>query len=288
MLNINVVSTGTSTPSSGTITMKLGFEHPQAYLMEFRIPLVSVPPTEGIGTVRSNAGRSELEDDGLSPDDEDSNTDDENAEQHAPSPTRLYRPPSTSPVVQTLPAIAVPAPEVAVQSPSHVFSRRAASSRSNSVDSTAVSSGAITPSTCEASFSGTSSPSTPLASLSGTTIPLSRPQTGKENKKEKAKFRKSWAAKSTGFNYLASKNDILGIVMLEIQGAKDLPNWRNLTRTGWEMDLFVVISFGKKVFRTRVIQFTVLDWDKLSSNDHVGDAYLGDWAAACECATEEP
>ena len=66
---------------------------------------------------------------------------------------------------------------------------------------------------------------------------------------------------------------------------------------GWDMDPFVVISFGKKVFRTRVIrhslnptwdekllfhvrayesafnvQLTVLDWDKLSSNDHVGDA----------------
>jgi hypothetical protein len=61
------------------------------------------------------------------------------------------------------------------------------------------------------------------------------------------------------------------------------------------MDPFVVISFGKKVFRTRVIrhslnpvfdekllfhvrryetsfniQLTVLDWDKLSSNDHIG------------------
>lgn len=63
------------------------------------------------------------------------------------------------------------------------------------------------------------------------------------------------------------------------------------------MDPFVVISFGKKVFRTRVVrhslnpcweekllfhvrryesafkvQLTVLDWDKLSSNDHVGEA----------------
>jgi len=62
------------------------------------------------------------------------------------------------------------------------------------------------------------------------------------------------------------------------------------------MDPFVVISFGKKVFRTRVIrhsrnpvwdekllfhvrkyetsfkvQLAVLDWDKLSSNDHIGD-----------------
>ena len=63
------------------------------------------------------------------------------------------------------------------------------------------------------------------------------------------------------------------------------------------MDPFVVISFGKKVFRTRVIrhslnpqwdekmlfhvrryetsfklELTVLHWDKLSSNDHVGEA----------------
>jgi hypothetical protein len=61
----------------------------------------------------------------------------------------------------------------------------------------------------------------------------------------------------------------------------------------------VVVSFGKKVFRTRIIrhslnpvwdekllfhvrkyersfrvQLTVLDWDKLSSNDHVGDAAI--------------
>jgi phosphatidylserine decarboxylase len=62
------------------------------------------------------------------------------------------------------------------------------------------------------------------------------------------------------------------------------------------MDPFVVISFGKKVFRTRVIrhslnpiwnekllfhvrryetnfnvQLVVLDWDKLTSNDYVGE-----------------
>ena len=63
------------------------------------------------------------------------------------------------------------------------------------------------------------------------------------------------------------------------------------------MDAFVVISFGKKVFRTRVIrhslnpvwdekllfhvrryesnfkvQLTVMDWDKLTSNDYVGES----------------
>jgi phosphatidylserine decarboxylase len=73
----------------------------------------------------------------------------------------------------------------------------------------------------------------------------------------------------------------------------------SVMHTGWDMDPFVVVSFGKKVFRTRVIrhsldpvwnekllfhvrryetkfnmQFTVLDWDKLSSNDHIGNALL--------------
>src|SRR6266571_995251 len=72
-----------------------------------------------------------------------------------------------------------------------------------------------------------------------------------------------------------------------------------VTRLGWDMDPFVVISFGKKVFRTRVIrhslnpqweekllfhvrhyetsfdvQFAVLDWDKLSGNDHVGEVSI--------------
>lgn len=65
------------------------------------------------------------------------------------------------------------------------------------------------------------------------------------------------------------------------------------------MDPFVVISFGKKVFRTRVlrhtlnpswdekllfhvrryesafaIQFTLLDWDKLSGNDLIAETIL--------------
>ena len=70
----------------------------------------------------------------------------------------------------------------------------------------------------------------------------------------------------------------------------------SVTRTGWDMDPFVVVSFGKKVFRTRVIRHSrnpiwdekllfhvrryetsfkvnlaILDWDKLSSNDYIGD-----------------
>jgi len=72
-----------------------------------------------------------------------------------------------------------------------------------------------------------------------------------------------------------------------------------VTRTGWDMDPFVVISFSKKVFRTRVIrhslnptwkevlifhvrryesdyniQFNILDWDGLSGNDFIGETKL--------------
>ncbi|KAG2141147.1 phosphatidylserine decarboxylase-domain-containing protein [Suillus bovinus] len=114
------------------------------------------------------------------------------------------------------------------------------------------------------------------------------------------RFRTSWASKKVDYNFSTSNsNDIVGIVMLEIQGATDLPRLKNMTRTGFDMDPFVVISFSKKIFRTRIIrhslnptwdekllfhvrryetsfkvQMTVLDWDKLSSNDHVGDVWL--------------
>ncbi|KAM6490742.1 Phosphatidylserine decarboxylase domain containing protein [Amanita muscaria] len=102
--------------------------------------------------------------------------------------------------------------------------------------------------------------------------------------------------KRKGYQFEAG-NDIVGIVMLEITCAEDLPRLKNVTRTGFDMDPFVVVSFGKKVFRTRIIrhslnpvwnekllfhvrayetsykvQLTILDWDKLSSNDLIGDA----------------
>lgn len=76
------------------------------------------------------------------------------------------------------------------------------------------------------------------------------------------------------------------------------------------MDPFIVISFGKKVFRTRVIRhsrnpfweekllfhvrryetafkihFSILDWDKLSANDHIGDASF-DVKELLDCAPQ--
>lgn len=100
---------------------------------------------------------------------------------------------------------------------------------------------------------------------------------------------------------LDEDSSIFGIVQIEVISAAALPRLQNITRTGWDMDAFCVISFGKTVARTRVIRhnlnpvwneklsfhvgrvesesgfsvvFNVFDWDKITSNDHVGDCEL--------------
>ncbi|KAL8708639.1 MAG: hypothetical protein Q9220_006464 [cf. Caloplaca sp. 1 TL-2023] len=91
--------------------------------------------------------------------------------------------------------------------------------------------------------------------------------------------------------------DVVGIVFVEICKITDLPPERNMTRTSFDMDPFVVASLGRKTYRTRVIRhnlnpvfeekmvfqvmrheqnfsmsFSVVDRDKLSGNDFVGTA----------------
>ncbi|KAF8072329.1 phosphatidylserine decarboxylase-domain-containing protein [Lyophyllum atratum] len=133
-----------------------------------------------------------------------------------------------------------------------------------------------------------SAPPTPSAEVGEPALSVPAIE-GKKGKGSRAREGKAYS--------LDAQNDILGIVMLEVLKAEDLPKLKNMTRTGWDMDPFVVVSFGKKVFRTRVIrhslnptfeekllfhvrryetsfsvQLAVHDWDKLSSNDHIGDA----------------
>lgn len=109
--------------------------------------------------------------------------------------------------------------------------------------------------------------------------------------------RKSRRSRHQGGAFTLAPNDgIAGLVQIEITGATDLPRFKNAFRTSYDMDPFVVIAFGHKIFRTRVIRhslnpvweerlyfhvgeaethwtigFTVSDWDKISGNDHVGD-----------------
>ena len=154
------------------------------------------------------------------------------------------------------------------------------------------------------------------ASSSAASTPQSQSSVPTATGGKKKRLPGPWSGQKSESYELDAENDIAGIVMLEIHGATDLPRWRNsevflpsdtalalialqVIRTGWDMDPFVVVSFGKKVFRTRVIrhclnpvwdekllfhvrdyegsfsvQLTVLDWDKLSANDYVGDAAI--------------
>ncbi|KAK9455449.1 phosphatidylserine decarboxylase-domain-containing protein [Dipodascopsis uninucleata] len=98
---------------------------------------------------------------------------------------------------------------------------------------------------------------------------------------------------------LRTGDDIMGLLFFEVIKVTDLPPERNVTRTGFDMDPFVVVSFGKKVVRTGVqrhslnpqynekmlfpimrhetgysLLMTVIDKDKLSNNDFVASATI--------------
>lgn len=93
--------------------------------------------------------------------------------------------------------------------------------------------------------------------------------------------------------------EVIGIVMVEVVGAHHLPRWMNLLNTTFDMDPFTIVSFSRKVFRTRVcrhtlnpewnekllfhvhssetsypINFVVFDWDNITEHDYVGEASL--------------
>jgi phosphatidylserine decarboxylase len=94
-------------------------------------------------------------------------------------------------------------------------------------------------------------------------------------------------------------SDVVGIIFLEINRITDLPPESNLTRTSFDMDPFVVVSLGKKTYRTKRVRhnlnpvynekmlfqvqgheqaysfsFTVIDHDKYSGNDFVASCSL--------------
>ncbi|KAF8881364.1 phosphatidylserine decarboxylase-domain-containing protein [Infundibulicybe gibba] len=349
-LTINLLSTRANTPATGTVEIKFGFVTPPntQNLLEYgeifselvkrsRPSLVSAPPTEGVGTVRSHQGGPAFEDDGgLSSDEELDDDDFVDADDSLPTPTTALSPSSTplselytprptrgntTPVALEVPKSAATPPQSTTPQPGgkksgsqtfipKIFPRRISGFSSSS--------------------SNNSSPTSEAPAPEATPRPAATPA----EKEKKKMFRKSWSPGSgslsssssitpssgagspgspgkDGAGYsLETANDIVGIVMLEIQRAEDLPRLKNMTRTGWDMDPFVVISFGKKVFRTRVIrhsrnpvwdekllfhvrryetafkvQLAVLDWDKLSSNDHVGDVSF-DVRELLECAPQ--
>ncbi|KAH7341500.1 phosphatidylserine decarboxylase-domain-containing protein [Rhizoctonia solani] len=297
--NERVLSTDPKNPASGTMQLKIGFvtppevNHPidfqQAYqqLLNHSImaglSLDTAPPTRGIGTLGSGDEAGAFDDDGLSSDDEES--EDESAPSsplHTPSelppttPLNIPRKGSTAqtqpePQVQPQPKPFIPRLLSNVKRPS--FSRQDSSASSTSVKTDNI-----------------------IATPKSKPAPVTLPS---EKKKRRRRSRKRGSKDQEGDYQLDAGADIQGIVMLEVTSANDLPKLKNVTRTGWDMDPFVVISFSKKVFRTRVIRhsrtplwdekllfhvrrhetnfkinFSVLDWDKMSGNDHVGDVSL--------------
>ena len=157
-----------------------------------------------------------------------------------------------------------------------------------------------------ATESGVSTPGTPYTP-SGMVTPGGTKTKRPIFKRNKSRTPSTPSKKSTrDFNFDANQGrEVLGIVIMEIKSASDLPKLKNCRlqldkfglwtdvvkalRVSFDMDPFTVVSFGKKVFRTRVIrhslnptwdekllfhvrrheasfitQFTVLDWDKVS------------------------
>ncbi|KAJ5623444.1 hypothetical protein N7490_012049 [Penicillium lividum] len=107
--------------------------------------------------------------------------------------------------------------------------------------------------------------------------------------------RKSLAARA--YQFSGTGSGVQGIVFMEIVKVTDLPPEKNVTRTSFDMDPFVVTSLGRKTLRTPVVRhnlnpvyhekmvfqvmrhertytigFTVMDRDKFSGNDFVASA----------------
>lgn len=100
---------------------------------------------------------------------------------------------------------------------------------------------------------------------------------GKKVKKIKRRKSKRRKGRGAGYRYEEDADDVLGLVQIEIKGAKDLPKYKNsedsfgascggradglllaVLKTGWDMDAFLVVSFGRKVFRTRFVLPSIL------------------------------
>jgi phosphatidylserine decarboxylase len=69
-------------------------------------------------------------------------------------------------------------------------------------------------------------------------VPPAPPSSSPATTAGKKKFRMSWGMKKTDFNFSAA-NDILGIVMLEVQKAEDLPVLRIVRSAVFSFDHIV-------------------------------------------------
>lgn len=119
----------------------------------------------------------------------------------------------------------------------------------------------------------------------------------KQRRRRRAKIKKLKRKSKLKAYEFSNTSDVAGVLFLEINRITDLPPEKNMTRTSFDMDPFVVASLGRKTYRTRVIKhdlnpvydeklvfqvvrqavnyqlnFAVVDRDKFSGNDFVGTA----------------
>ncbi|KAG7767787.1 hypothetical protein KL931_003600 [Ogataea haglerorum] len=81
-------------------------------------------------------------------------------------------------------------------------------------------------------------------------LPLTPPTSSSLASERRYRFRKLRGERSKpNYEFTAGKN-FVGMLFVEIISASGLPPLHNSTRTGYDMDPFVVISFGTKVYRT--------------------------------------
>ncbi|KFY34187.1 hypothetical protein V494_06984 [Pseudogymnoascus sp. VKM F-4513 (FW-928)] len=115
-----------------------------------------------------------------------------------------------------------------------------------------------------------------------------------EKKRRRRRIRGLKKRKAHQLYEFVGASSVTGIIFLEISSVTDLPPERNVTRTSFDMDPFVVASLGRKTYRTRVVRhklnpvfnekmifqvlkheqaysisFSVVDRDKLSGNDFI-------------------
>lgn len=119
----------------------------------------------------------------------------------------------------------------------------------------------------------------------------------KQRHRRRRKLRRLRRKKKLGTYEFGAASDVAGVLFLEINRVTDLPPEKNMTKTTFDMDPFVVTSLGRKTYRTRVVNhnlnpvydeklvfqvqkseqnfslyFAVVDRDKFSGNDFVGTA----------------
>ncbi|WPH02357.1 Hypothetical protein R9X50_00522000 [Acrodontium crateriforme] len=124
------------------------------------------------------------------------------------------------------------------------------------------------------------------------------PPDDKQKRRRRQRLKLKRRSKMKAYEF-SGMSDVAGVLFLEINRITDLPPEKNMTRTTFDMDPFVVTSLGKKTYRTRVVNhnlnpvfdeklvfqvqkheqnysvsFAVVDRDKFSGNDFVGTALL--------------